>query len=183
MKPTKKKPGVDSGASSAIQWDDVNRVLDFMSQHGLEEFEYAQGDIRIHLRKPGSAGGAVVPFAAPPMPVVVPPSMGVTQSPERAAGMASGVPAGAAAVEEGLHIIKSPIVGTFYSAPNPSTPPFVKVGDQIRAGQVLCIVEAMKLMNEIESDLAGELVRVLVENGEPVEYGQPLFAIRSVKST
>jgi len=180
MKPTKKKPGVDAGASSAVQWDDVNRVLDFMSQHGLEEFEYAQGDIRIHLRKPGSAGGAVVPFAAPPMPVVVPPASAGTQAQDRGATPAAPT---AGAADEGLHTIKSPIVGTFYSAANPSTPPFVKVGDQIRAGQVLCIVEAMKLMNEIESDLAGELVRVLVENGEPVEYGQPLFAIRSVKST
>ncbi len=76
-------------------------------------------------------------------------------------------------------MVKSPIVGTFYSSPNPSAPPFVKAGEKVSAGQVLCIVEAMKLMNEIESDVAGELVRVLVENGQPVEYGQPLFAIRT----
>ena len=78
-------------------------------------------------------------------------------------------------------MIKSPIVGTFYSAPSPGTPSFVKVGDVIRAGQVVCIVEAMKLMNEIEADISGEVVRPLVENGQPVEYGQGLFAIRPTK--
>jgi acetyl-CoA carboxylase biotin carboxyl carrier protein len=80
-----------------------------------------------------------------------------------------------------LHVIKSPIVGTFYAAPSPGTPSFVKVGDTIQAGQVVCIVEAMKLMNEIESDISGEVVRPLVDNGQPVEYGQGLFAIRPTK--
>jgi acetyl-CoA carboxylase biotin carboxyl carrier protein len=82
------------------------------------------------------------------------------------------------ASEAGLHIVKSPIVGTFYESPAPGAPPFVKVGDQVENGQVLCIVEAMKLMNEIESDAAGEVVRRLVSSGQPVEYGQPLFALR-----
>ena len=76
------------------------------------------------------------------------------------------------------HIVKSPIVGTFYTSPSPDAAPFVKVGDRVSKGQVICIVEAMKLMNEIEADVTGEVVRVLVENGQPVEYGQPLFAIR-----
>ena len=79
---------------------------------------------------------------------------------------------------EALHIIKSPIVGTFYSGPNPTAAPFVKAGDVVEAGRVLCIIEAMKLMNEIESEVAGEIVRVFVENGQPVEYGQPLFAVK-----
>ena len=83
-----------------------------------------------------------------------------------------------APVEEALHTVKSPIVGTFYESPSPGSPAFVKVGDQVEAGQPLCIVEAMKLMNEIESDAAGEVVRQLVANGQPVEYGQPLFAVR-----
>jgi len=82
------------------------------------------------------------------------------------------------APEEGLHMVRSPIVGTFYESPSPGSPPFVKVGDVIEAGQVLCIVEAMKLMNEIEADAAGELVKILVNNGQPIEYGQELFAIR-----
>ena len=80
--------------------------------------------------------------------------------------------------EAGLHIVKSPIVGTFYESPSPGSPAFVKIGDQVEVGQVLCIVEAMKLMNEIESDAAGEIVKRLVQNGQPVEYGQQLFAVR-----
>jgi len=75
-------------------------------------------------------------------------------------------------------MVKSPIVGTYYEAPSPGAPPFIKPGDHVTAGQVLCIVEAMKLMNEIESDVTGEVVKLLVANGQPVEYGQPLFAIR-----
>jgi acetyl-CoA carboxylase biotin carboxyl carrier protein len=80
--------------------------------------------------------------------------------------------------EEGLHIVKSPIVGTFYESPSPGSPPFVKSGDSVETGQVLCIIEAMKLMNEIEADVSGELVKRLVNNGQPVEYGQGLFSIR-----
>jgi acetyl-CoA carboxylase biotin carboxyl carrier protein len=80
-----------------------------------------------------------------------------------------------------LHMVKSPIVGTFYEAPAPGAPPFVRPGDSVQAGQVLCIIEAMKLMNEIESDASGEIVKVLASNGQPVEYGQPLFAVRPRK--
>ena len=89
--------------------------------------------------------------------------------------------AAAPAPDEGLHIVKSPIVGTFYESPSPGSPPFVKVGDTLEVGQVLCIVEAMKLMNEIECDMAGELVKKLVANGQPIEYGQELFALRPSK--
>jgi acetyl-CoA carboxylase biotin carboxyl carrier protein len=78
----------------------------------------------------------------------------------------------------GLTVVKSPIVGTFYRAPDPSSPPFVNVGDQVKVGQVLCIIEAMKLMNEIEAEVAGEVVKVHHENGQPVQYGEPLFSIR-----
>ena len=80
--------------------------------------------------------------------------------------------------DAGLHIVKSPIVGTFYESPSPGSPPFVKPGDIVEAGQVLCIVEAMKLMNEIESDVAGEIVKRFVQSGQPIEYGQPLFSVR-----
>jgi acetyl-CoA carboxylase biotin carboxyl carrier protein len=95
---------------------------------------------------------------------------------------ASAAPSAAAElaneIEEKLHEVKSPIVGTFYESPSPGAPPFVKVGDQVEVGQVLCIVEAMKLMNEIEADVAGEIVKRIATSGQPVEYGQPLFAIR-----
>ena len=87
----------------------------------------------------------------------------------------------APAPEEGLHIVRSPIVGTFYESPSPGSPPFVKPGDIVEAGQILCIVEAMKLMNEIETDVAGEIVKKLVANNAPIEYGQELFAVRPRK--
>src|SRR6202043_557513 len=106
--------------------------------------------------QPG-ASAVVVPPAAPPAEPVEP------------------VP------EENLHIVKSPIVGTLYEAPSPGAPPFVKVGDVVEVGQVLCIVEAMKLLNEIESDVAGEIVKKMGSNGQPIEYGQELFAIRAKK--
>jgi acetyl-CoA carboxylase biotin carboxyl carrier protein len=95
-------------------------------------------------------------------------------------GLAAPAPRAAPPKEE-LHLIKSPIVGTFYAASSPEASPFVKVGDTIQAGQVVCIIEAMKLMNEIEADLGGEIVGVLAENGQPVEYGQTLFALRPAR--
>ena len=97
----------------------------------------------------------------------------------RRARRTGGEAAPAEAAEEELHLVKSPIVGTYYESPSPGSPPFVKPGDRVTQGQVLCIVEAMKLMNEIESDVAGELVKILVSNGQPVEYGQPLFSVRT----
>jgi acetyl-CoA carboxylase biotin carboxyl carrier protein len=87
-------------------------------------------------------------------------------------------PAAVPAAEEGLVVVKSPIVGTFYRSPDPGSPPFVSVGDKVRVGQVLCIIEAMKLMNEIEAEAAGEIVKVHHESGQPVQYGEPLFDIR-----
>jgi acetyl-CoA carboxylase biotin carboxyl carrier protein len=100
-------------------------------------------------------------------------------APAAAAAPVAAVAAPAAEVEEKLHEVKSPIVGTFYESPSPGAPSFVKVGDQVEVGQVLCIVEAMKLMNEIESDVAGEVVKRIAASGQPVEYGQPLFAIKA----
>jgi acetyl-CoA carboxylase biotin carboxyl carrier protein len=94
---------------------------------------------------------------------------------------AATAPAQPAAAEEDLHLVKSPIVGTFYESPAPGAAPFVKPGDTVQAGQVLCIIEAMKLMNEIEADISGEVVKLIAVNGQPVEYGQPLFAIRPKK--
>jgi len=115
-------------------------------------------------------------YAAPAMAPALAPAL----APAAAVSMAVPVPAAPAAPAEeaGLHYITSPIVGTFYRSSNPNSPPFVAAGDTVRPGQTLCIVEAMKLMNEIECDIAGEVVKVLVENGTPVEYGERLFAVR-----
>jgi len=166
-------PGVDV--------EQLERLLDFMAAHDLEEFEYEHEGLHIRLRK--AAGGSDAPArparrAASPVaaaPAVTAPHAAAAE-PGSVAQAPSAVPA-----DDGLHIVKSPIVGTFYASPSPDAAPFVSEGDTVKAGQVVCIVEAMKLMNEIEADVAGEVVRVLVENKQPVEYGQPLFSIRPGK--
>jgi len=160
-----------------VEFGQLEKLLDFMASHGLEEFEYEHGGLRIRLKKASASANATPRAGAPPQ--FVPAQPPVT------AGTAAPLPEPAAvpsspATEE-LHIIKSPIVGTFYAAAGPGSPSFVKIGDVIQPGQVVCIIEAMKLMNEIEADVSGELVRALVENGQPVEYGQGLFAIRPAK--
>ncbi len=176
-KKTKQDPGGDF--VGGVNLSEVERLLAFMQNHGLEEFEYQQGGVHIRLKKATSSQAAV----APPPPVAPATYAGypTTEAPAAApngvveASHAHGVPP---APVEDLHIIKSPIVGTFYASPSPEAEAFVTVGSRVAAGQVLCIIEAMKLMNEIESDVAGEVVRILIENGHPVEYGEPLFGIR-----
>jgi acetyl-CoA carboxylase biotin carboxyl carrier protein len=166
-------PGVDLGQ--------LERLLSFMSEHGLEEFEYAHGDLRIRLKKaipqPSAAPVLALPVAQAAAPQVI-----VAQAPAsapQAGSQAGSEPAQAApAPSADEHIIKSPIVGTFYAGASPDAGPFVRVGDFVEPGQTVCIIEAMKLMNEIEADIGGEVARVLVENGQPVEYGEPLFALR-----
>lgn len=173
-----KSPKVSSENAQRVDLVEVERILDFMQKHDLEEFEYERNGIRIRLRKPSAVGpvlarAAVAPQAAT-TEVIAPVHEPAHAAPAR--------PAPAETPSEDFHIIKSPIVGTFYGAPNPGAAPFVSVGSRVEAGQVLCIIEAMKLMNEIESDLAGEVARVFVENGHPVEYGQALFGIRPHRS-
>jgi acetyl-CoA carboxylase biotin carboxyl carrier protein len=183
MKGSKKPPPSSDLAVPGVDLGQLERLLSFMTEHGLEEFEYAHGDLRIRLKKavaPQSApANRALPATyenAPPAipayvasaPVATPPAA----SPEPAA------PAPAAPAAENLHKIKSPIVGTFYAGSSPEAGPFVKVGDRVEAGQTVCIIEAMKLMNEIEADISGEVAQILVENGQPVEYGEPLFELR-----
>ena len=143
-----------------------------MTEHNLEEFEYSRGDLRIRLRKPSAGVMVSAPRMAAAPEIIVPGSMEAPQAPS------GGAPAPEARSTEDLHLVKSPIVGTYYGSPSPGTEAFVKVGTYVDTGKILCIVEAMKLMNEIESDVSGEIVRIFVENGQPVEYGQPLFGIR-----
>jgi len=154
---------------------EVEQLLAFMERHGLEEFEYERDGVRVRLKKPG-----VAPAGGFPAQAVYEPHRGAAHA--VAAPAAQTHPAAAepsAPKGEDLHVIKSPIVGTFYSAANPGSDPFVKIGDRVDSGQVLCIIEAMKLMNEIESDVAGEIVKVFAENGQPVEYGEALFGVRA----
>ncbi len=163
---------------------EIKELIEFAVAKEFDEIELARGDFRLHLRK-GSVQAvtetpvsmavptishAVAPSAAVPMATV---PVGIPAPP-----VATAPPAAAPPLEEALHIITSPIVGTFYRSSSPTTEAFIKPGDLIEANQTLCIIEAMKLMNEIQSDVSGTVVKILVENGQPVEYGQPLFGIK-----
>jgi acetyl-CoA carboxylase biotin carboxyl carrier protein len=160
---------------SGVDLQEIERLLAFMEQHGLEEFEYERDSFRVRLKKPS----AVLPFVEQLASPQAAPSVASGRAGAPGASLpGSGEPAAEAQRAEDLHVIKSPIVGTFYSAPTPEAASFVRLGDRVEAGQVLCIIEAMKLMNEIEADMSGELAKIFVENAQPVEYGEPLFAIR-----
>ncbi len=164
---------------------ELKELIEFLIEKDIAEFELERGDVKVRIKRatadhasPAEARYVVtqaVPsaHAAPPAPPAA--------APEPPAVPAAAPPVAEAAEQAGLHVIRSPIVGTFYEAASPGAPPFVKVGDMVEAGQALCIIEAMKLMNEIESDVSGEIVERFVKNAEPVEYGQPLFAIRTRK--
>ena len=155
--------------------DDIKKVLDLVREHDLAEFELEQDGLKVRVRKSGAAVALVAPAATVPMAQAMP--VAVASAAPAAAGL--GPTASEAAADEvDLAIIKSPIVGTFYRSPEPGAPSFVEVGDRVRKGQVLCIIEAMKLMNEIESDTDGEITAAYVENGKPVQFGDRLFAIK-----
>jgi acetyl-CoA carboxylase biotin carboxyl carrier protein len=157
--------------------EELRELVDFLKANGIAEFDMEQDDLKVRIKFAGE------PAAAPAG------GFDMAQLSRLMASAPAGAPAApghtspaselAAEMEEKLHEVKSPIVGTFYESPSPGAPPFVKVGDQVEVGQVLCIVEAMKLMNEIEADVAGEVVKRIASSGQPVEYGQPLFAIRA----
>jgi acetyl-CoA carboxylase biotin carboxyl carrier protein len=170
------------GSTGAVNIDlaEVERVLGFMEKHGLEELEYDNQGLRIRLRRAARHSPEAPPSrrdrATAGAPVLAPSN---AAAPAAAPPAAPVEPAPAAKPAEDLHIVKSPIVGTFYSSPAPDAAAFVTVGARVDVGQVLCIIEAMKLMNEIESDVAGEVVQLYVENGHPVEYGASLFGIRT----
>ena len=156
---------------------ELKELIEFLIEKDITEFELERGDVKVRIRRGQEASGhAAVDGRFFAVPTAPPPAAEAARAPVPASqSQAAPEPP---APEEGLHIIRSPIVGTFYESPSPGSPPFVKNGDVIEVGQVLCIVEAMKLMNEIESDAAGELVKKLVANGQPIEYGQDLFVIR-----
>ena len=163
---------------------ELKELIEFLIEKDIAEFELERGDVKVRIKRGGADSPAAEPryFAVPqaqPAPAATPPAVPAAHS--APASPTAAPPAGTVESEEeaGLHVIKSPIVGTFYAAASPGAPPFVKIGDAVTIGQVLCIIEAMKLMNEIESDYAGELVKTYVTNAQPVEYGQPLFAVRT----
>lgn len=162
---------------------ELAELVEFLKANKINEFDFERGDLRIRIKFESQAQGfASVADQARlwQQAAAAPRSEFPTESPAQARDAAASLPpSGDPAEEEGVHIVKSPIVGTFYESPSPGAGAFVKIGDWVENGQILCIVEAMKLMNEIEADGAGEVVKRLVTNGQPVEYGQPLFALRS----
>jgi acetyl-CoA carboxylase biotin carboxyl carrier protein len=172
----RKQPTKSSPTFANPEMQQIEQLFQFMTEHNLEEFEYSRGDLHIRLRKPSSGLVLSAPRAASAPEIIVANPGGTAPAASEAAAPAPT--ASETRLTEDLHLVKSPIVGTFYGSPSPGSEPFVKVGAFVETGQTLCIVEAMKLMNEIESDETGEVVRVFVENGQPVEYGQPLFGIR-----
>lgn len=155
------------------QLHELRELVEFLKANGVNEFDMERTDLKVRIKFAGEPAPAlfVTPAAVPaPAALAVAPPLAVAPVPP--------MPEIATAPVEKLHEVKSPIVGTFYDAPSPGAPTFVSVGDVVQAGQVLCIVEAMKLMNEIEADVAGEIVERIAITGQPVEYGQPLFHIR-----
>jgi len=152
--------------------DDIKQILELVREHDLSEFELERDGLKVRIRKSGHEVTYVAPASAMTPPMGMP-------MPAAHAAPASAAPIPAEDVESvDLAVVKSPIVGTFYRSPEPGARSFVEVGDMVRKGQVLCIIEAMKLMNEIESDCDGEIATVYVENGKAVQFGERLFAVK-----
>lgn len=153
---------------------DIKQVIDLMKRAELTEFDLEKEGFKLHLSRKGEE---VAPQIIQAAPVAAAP---VAAAPAPAAAPAAGAAAPAAPVEEkGISIIKSPMVGTFYSAPSPESPVFAEVGSKVKADSIVCIIEAMKVMNEIQAELSGTITEVLVENGDAIEYGQPLFKVKT----
>jgi acetyl-CoA carboxylase biotin carboxyl carrier protein len=163
---------------------DLKEILRILDAQDITEFELEQDGVKLRICRSSRTSAAVGGVPSPPAgPATSAPAAGPLTA-------ASSVPATAGTATPGVDteggegpsgtLVNSPIVGTFYRAPDPNSPPFVNVGDRVKVGQVLCIIEAMKLMNEIEAELAGEVLKIHVENGQPVQYGDPLFTVRPV---
>jgi acetyl-CoA carboxylase biotin carboxyl carrier protein len=158
--------------------DQIKQILDLVREHDLAEFEIEHEGLRLKVRKDAN-GSHVVSLPAPPAPLVLPPSTASPPPATPAPAAPSMAAADAADAEIELAVVKSPIVGTFYRSSEPGAASFVDIGSTVKKGNVLCIIEAMKLMNEIDSEYDGEIVNIYVENGQAVQYGERLFAIRT----
>ena len=159
-----------------LSFEQIKELIEMVAKHRLHGLELERSGFKLSIS--GESTAAAVQPAARPADAAAAPLAASASAPSAAPAAAAPSPAAESAVPADSHVIKSPIVGTFYAAPSPDAEPFVRVGDRVRVGQVLCIVEAMKLMNEIESDVAGTVVQVYPKNAQPVEYGEPLFAIK-----
>jgi acetyl-CoA carboxylase biotin carboxyl carrier protein len=159
--------------------EDLRQLIEFLKSHGVSEFDVDRGDLKIRLKfNPQESGPASLSDLARLLQTAPQTVAHPAVTAPAGSGAGAGPVEAAAGDEAGLHMVKSPIVGTFYASPSPGASPFVAPGDHVEKGQVIGIIEAMKLMNEIESDVAGEVVKCLVSNGQAIEFGQPLFSIR-----
>ena len=171
-----------AGTMNPEELKELKELIEFLKENKIGEFDLERGDLKVRLKfaqEAPAAGAPGLDLAGLNRLLSAAPAAAAGPSIQAAAATPPAAEAAAPADENaGLHIVKSPIVGTFYESPSPGAPAFVKAGDVVEAGQVLCIVEAMKLMNEIESDVAGEIVKRFVQSGQPIEYGQALFSVR-----
>jgi acetyl-CoA carboxylase biotin carboxyl carrier protein len=162
-----------------LNFKEILELIDKVAERGISavEIEQAGTKVRIEGKQANPAPQQMIhSYAEPAQPLL--PSIPLTALPAASTPQPAAAAAPPAAEDAGQHIITSPIVGTFYRSPNPESQPFVQVGDRISKGQVLCIIEAMKLMNEIESDVEGVVMQLYPQNGQPIEYGEPLFAVK-----
>jgi len=143
----------------------VKKLIELLDESGIAEIEISEGDDSVRISRYGSNVAAPAPVAMPPVAAV------------QAAAPALASPLAMAEAEEDGHVVPAPMVGTYYNAPSPGSAPFVQVGDRVNVGDALCIIEAMKMMNQIEAEVAGAIKSIRVQNGDPVEYGQILFVI------
>ena len=155
---------------------DLRELIEFLKEYQVAEFDLDRGDMKIRLKFAQAAAAAGIADIA--KLVTAAPVVQAAAAPAAAPAAQQAAAPPAADPDANLHIVKSPIVGTFYGSPSPGAAPFVSPGDHVEKGQVICIVEAMKLMNEIEADASGEVVKCMITNGQPIEFGQPLFSIR-----
>jgi acetyl-CoA carboxylase biotin carboxyl carrier protein len=164
----------------SVNMDELRELIDLIQENGFAEFEIAREGFRLHVRRDAAPG--VVERIIPSVPATSESTERADTTSQTLNGITPSHPGAqaqsAASEDQGLHMITSPIVGTFYRSPSPNADPFVKIGSNVEADTVVCIIEAMKLMNEIQSETTGEVVKIYVENGQPVEYGQPLFGIK-----
>ena len=172
-KGSRREPSESEPPSASVNMDELRELIALMKENGLAELELEREEFRVRLRRDfgpleSHHFAQLAPAPAAPAPVAAP------AAPTHPGAQATT----AASQDQDLHIIPSPIVGTFYRSPSPTADPFVKIGSNVEPESVVCIIEAMKLMNEIQAEASGEVVKIYVENGQPVEYGQPLFGIR-----
>jgi acetyl-CoA carboxylase biotin carboxyl carrier protein len=162
-----------------VNLKELKEILQLLDEKEITEFELEEEGMKLRVRKASPVAAPVPALAPVPQPVPAAAAAPAPAAPVAAAPTAPAPPPPAPEPDAGLVVVKSPIVGTFYRTPDPNSPPFVTVGDKVRPGQVMCIIEAMKLMNEIESELSGEIVTIHHESGQPVQFGDPLFSIRT----